>query len=238
MGKLRTPAIIEAFSPFWWQTTLVVVSLIIIIVRLPISFKALKHRYYDFAIAGVFIVNTLLENIYNYQAGFWNLQQSLPIHLCSISNIMCIIVLFNYKQWIAECVFYWGLAGGIHSLLTPEFTLGMDGYNFIGYYITHAGLILVVAYLVVHYNFRPRPKSWLWILGYTQLVAIGVGLINYTVGANYMFLCKKPDVENPFLIGEWPYYILILELVAILHFYAFYLPFYLADRKKAKAIIA
>lgn len=235
MGKLRTPAIIEAFSPFWWQTTLMAFLIILLIVRLPIFFKSLKHRYYDFSIAIVLILNTIIENVYNFQEGYLNIQQSLPVHLCSISNIMCIIVLFNYKQWIAECVFYWGLAGGIHSLLTPEFTVGMEGYNFIGYYITHGGLILVVAYLIIHYDFRPRPRSWLWILGYTQLVAIGVAIINYVTGANYMFLSKKPDVENPFLIGEWPYYIIVLEFVAFLHFYAFYLPFYFADRKKARA---
>lgn len=236
MGKLRTPAIIDAFSPFWWQTTLVAVLIIVLVVRLPIYFKSLRHRNYDLAIACILILNTIIENAYNFHEGYLNLKQSLPVHLCSITNIMCIWVLFNYKQWLAECVFYWGLAGGIHSLLTPEFTIGMDGYNFIGYYITHGGLILVVAYLIVHYDFRPRPRSWLWVLGYTQLVAIGVGIVNYATGANYMFLSKKPDVENPFLIGEWPYYIIILELVAVLHFYVFYLPFYWADKKKAKAL--
>ena len=46
-----------------------------------------------------------------------------------------------------------------------------------------------------------------------------------------MYLSAKPDVSNPFLIGEWPYYILILEVVALVHFLIFYLPF----TKKIKA---
>jgi hypothetical integral membrane protein (TIGR02206 family) len=141
-------------------------------------------------------------------------------------------LLINYKQWIAELVYYWGLAGGIQSLLTPEFTIGMGGYNFYSYFINHGGLILVVAYMIVHFEFVPRPKSWLWTLGYTQLLAIGVGIVNYFVHANYMYLSKKPQVKNPFLIGEWPYYIIILEAVALLHFFVFYLPFYWSNKKK------
>ena len=33
-------------------------------------------------------------------------------------------------------------------------------------------------------------------------------------------------IENPFLIGDWPYYIIVLEVVAVLHFWVFYLPFF------------
>ena len=232
MGKIHAQEIIESFSPFWWQCMITVTIVIVVIVRLPLHWKSIKRRNYDYLIACILIINTIAENIYNYQTGFWNLQQSLPVHLCSITNILCIILLFNYKQWIAELVFYWGLAGGIHSLLTPEFTAGMEGYNFYSYFISHGGLILVVAYIIIHYEFIPRPKSWLWTLGYTQIVVIGVWIINYLVNANYMFLSQKPIVNNPFIIGEWPYYIIILEAVALFHFVIFYLPFYLFQKRK------
>jgi uncharacterized membrane protein YwaF len=45
-----------------------------------------------------------------------------------------------------------------------------------------------------------------------------------------MFLRARPLVNNPFIIGEWPYYIFAFEIIALLHFWAFYLPF----RKKNK----
>ena len=80
-------------------------------------------------------------------------------------------------------------------------------------------------YLIVHFDFKPRAKSWLHIFGYTQILAISATLINYLVGSNYMYLSKKPDVDNPLLMGDWPYYILVLELVAIIHFWILYLPF-------------
>lgn len=133
---------------------------------------------------------------------------------------LCLII---NKGW--QSVYYWGLAGGIQSLLTPEFTVGMDGFNFTGYYISHGGLILVVLYMIVHLDFKPRSKSWLTIFGYTQIVALSAVIINYLVGSNYLFLAEKPIVKNPLLIGDWPYYIIVLEFVAIIHFWILYLPF-------------
>ena len=34
---------------------------------------------------------------------------------------------------------------------------------------------------------------------------------------------EKPIVDNPLLIGEWPYYILALQLIALLHIYIIHL---------------
>ena len=34
-----------------------------------------------------------------------------------------------------------------------------------------------------------------------------------------MFLIEKPTVNNIFLIGEWPYYVIIINLVVVGHVY-------------------
>ena len=161
MGKYHPPAFIEPFSPFWWECMFVVTVIIIIVVRLPLYFKKLQHKNYAIFLATFFCLSFIIENYYTYKSGFWNLKQNLPVHLCSISYFMCVALLLNYKQWLAECLYYWGLAGGIHSLLTPEFTVGMDGYNFYAYFIDHGGLLMVIAYMILHLNFRPRPRSWI-----------------------------------------------------------------------------
>ena len=209
-GKFHEPAFIQPFSSFWWECIIMVIVILTIIVRAPLHLKKINVKLYGHFIALFFLGNYLFENFYNYSNGYW-----------------------NFKQWLAECLYYWGLAGGIHSLLTPEFTVGMEGYNFYAYFINHAGLLLVVAFMIIHLKFRPRAKSWIWVFGYTQFVALGVGLVNYSIGANYMYLAHKPEVDNPFVIGEWPYYIIVLEVVALLHFWVFYLPF--AQKNKAIA---
>lgn len=234
MNKLQAPAILATFSPLWWKATLLTFLCIILILGLPKFIKLFQNKIYGWSIGIIMLANIIGENIYNYSQGYWNLQQNLPIQLCSISSILCVVIMFNFKQRLAECVYYWGFAGGLQSILTPEFTVGMEGYNFIGYYISHGGLILVVLYMVMHMDFIPRTKSWLHIFGYTQIIAISAVIINYVVGANYLFLAEKPIVKNPFLIGDWPYYIIILELVAMAHFWVLYQPF----AKKNKLVTA
>ena len=41
--------------------------------------------------------------------------------------------------------------------------------------------------------------------------------LNFIIDTNYMFLKAKPLVENPLLIGDWPFYIFFLELFVFLH---------------------
>ena len=50
------------------------------------------------------------------------------------------------------------------------------------------------------------------------------------INANYMYLCIKPIANNPILIGEWPWYIISIELAGLLHFFIIYLPFGLRYR--------
>ena len=82
---------------------------------------------------------------------------------------------------------------------------------------------------------KPRQGSWLKIFISSQILLPFIVFINWIFNANYMYLCTKPIVNNPFLIGEWPWYILGIELAALLHFFIVYLPFaYLYRQVKVK----
>jgi len=50
-------------------------------------------------------------------------------------------------------------------------------------------------------------------------VMLPIGLVNWLTDANYMYLCTPPEVDNPLVIGGWPWYIanvLIIGLVLML----------------------
>ena len=40
-----------------------------------------------------------------------------------------------------------------------------------------------------------------------------------------MYLCDRPIVNNPMIIGEWPWYIIGFEILGIIHILAFYAGF-------------
>ena len=39
-----------------------------------------------------------------------------------------------------------------------------------------------------------------------------------------MYLFEKPQADNPLLIGDWPYYIIFIELIALINFWLLYQP--------------
>jgi hypothetical protein len=50
-----------------------------------------------------------------------------------------------------------------------------------------------------------------------DLMATVVFPLNYVLDANYMFLMRKPIADSPFFVGPWPYYILGVEVITLLH---------------------
>jgi uncharacterized membrane protein YwaF len=65
-----------------------------------------------------------------------------------------------------------------------------------------------------------------------------VGTTNYLIGSNYMFLCERPLVDNPLIIGKWPWYIISFEVAAIVHFLLIYAPFWWINKKKVATEIS
>jgi len=49
----------------------------------------------------------------------------------------------------------------------------------------------------------------------TNLVVVVISSINYLLDSNYMFLRVRPNSVSPFLIGDWPIYIIAVQLFSI-----------------------
>ena len=177
------------------------------------------------------ISRAIFIHAYLIYLGKWNIQSSLPLQMCSISAILAGVVIFWRNQWLYEFLFFWGIPGAFHSLLTPEFTNGTEGFLFVEYFISHGGIILNALFITLYLDMKPRKGSWWRIAIWSQIPVGIIAIINWFIDANYMYLCEKPIVNNPFIVGEWPWYILILEAVGLLHFLIVYLPFGLKYKK-------
>jgi len=212
----------EPFTTLWWTCMLCVCATITLLLLLPKYFSWAKSKNYPKLLAGILLSNLIIENVYAYTTNNWSIQSNLPLHMCGLSGLMSILLLFNFNTRLAHLVYYWGLTGGFYSLLTPEFDQGDQGFFFYSYFIGHGGLILTCSYMIVHHKFKPEANSWLQIFLITQIAAITVGLFNWATGSNYMYLLTPPSVDNPLIIGSWPWYILVFEVLAIVHFYLFY----------------
>ncbi len=221
---------IPLFGQLWWQSNLITALVIIVFIYIGKKASAESAVSVAHVIGVILIARAVLIHPYQLYLGKWTVTSSLPLQMCSISSILAGLAMFSRNQLLYEFLYYWGIPGAFHSLLTPEFTLGTEGFLFVEYYISHGGIILSALYATLVLGMKPRKGSWWRIALWSQIPIAIVGLFDWAIGANYMYLCQKPMVDNPFVIGDWPWYILVMELAGLLHFIIVYIPFGLKYR--------
>ena len=214
--------VMQSFTPEWWTCITSVLGIITLLLLLPKYVDWAKHENYPRFLGLLLLLNMVSENVYSVWLGSWSVENNLPLHLCGISTFLSIAVLLRFNAAVANVLYYWGLTGGIHSLLTPEFDLGIQGFFYFAYFISHGGILFASLYSIIHQGFNPYQYSWLRVFLITQLAAIAIGSFNWAVGSNYMYLSSPPIVETPLIIGDWPLYILVFEGLALAHFFLFY----------------
>ncbi len=146
-------------------------------------------------------------------------EYSLPLDLCNLVLIACIIALFHSGRLTAEIAYFWGLGGGIQALLTPDLGQGFPSWDFVLFFWGHGATLLAIVFLLSNRNFRPRKHNVLRMMIALNIYAVIVGTINAVAGWNYGYLCRKPVMPSMLdFLGPWPWYLLSLELVAFLTF--------------------
>ncbi len=209
-------------------------------VLLPILLAWIIHRAKSekvtrailWSIGGVMMVNELFDQYYHitHLAAQEYLADYLPLHLCDISVILVIILMFTRRFGVYEIVFFWGLAGASNSVITPDLVDPFPSVNFMVYFISHSGIIIGCLLATWGLKMRPTFRSVVKAFVVANLYGIPLIGVNLLCDSNYMFLCKPPVGTTPFFFLPWPWYLLFLDLVAFLLFTLFYSPFWVRDR--------
>ena len=214
--------IIIPLTLLWWKgilSCLLVSSLVLLFFnRASSEWKLRFTKLLAYSSILVYISTTIIA----ISAKEWNTQDFLPLHLCNISYFICILVLLNKKQWMYEWALLLAMPSAFNALITPELIWGSNNWHIFEYYFTHAILILVPLYLMFTMNYKLRIFSWWKTFLRAQIVFVIVYALNLILDTNYMFLLSKPDVNNPLIIGDWPFYILFVQLIGLLHIVIIY----------------
>lgn len=227
---------IKIFGPQWWQANIPTVAVIVVLLLVGRRLSAVWRERLAMVLGVMLMVRAVAIHPYLIHLGRWSVQSSLPIHMCGLSAILSGIVLLWRNQLAYEFLYYWGIPGAFYSLMTPEFTQGTAGFLFPEYFISHGGIIASALFLTLVLGMRPRKGSWWRIALLTQPVLLVIGAANWFWDANYMYLCEKPMVNNPFVMGEWPWYLVGLEIAGLLHLLLIYSPFGFEYRRQEVAV--
>ena len=214
------PWVPEIGGQFWWNGVFFVLLFVPLMIFVG---KKLSEEYRNYMLYGMGIYQLGVKfgsQISYVLSDNYILATNLPLQLCSISGILAGVVVFYRKQILLEFLYFFGIVGFIHSILTPEFTGGTSAWNIFDYYVGHSMLFIVPIFLMMFYGFRLRKHAWWTSFIYLQFIVVIVSQVNAIIGngANYMYLAEAPIADNIFILQD-PYHILGFELAALAHFY-------------------
>ena len=209
-------------------------------VTLPLYFKnncsKITQKKVGILLGYVVMSNYLAWVVLEIAAGTFDPKVHLPFQLCRMANILIPIVMIKKNQIVYDVVYFWGLSGMLQGMFTPDINNAFPHFHFIRFWIGHNGLILTIFYATIVYKMRPSKRGIKRAFYALNLFLFITTAINLTLDSNYFWICSKPETASLLdIMGPWPWYILTGELVALLHFFIAYVPFWY-DRKRLKAL--
>jgi hypothetical integral membrane protein (TIGR02206 family) len=201
----------------WVRNNIIALISMLLVLALGRFLNKKQNTYVLYAMGLILVFSSIYSPLRSYSMGDWNTATDLPLHLCGISGLICAILPFlKRKQLLFDFVFYTGIIGGIMSMLTPQMN-SYDGSQFayLEYYVRHSIILVMPIYLLQNYGMELTKKSMMRTFITLNVLLAIIMPFNFYVGGNYMYLAEPPQVDNPLVIGQWPYYVLWFEVFMI-----------------------
>ncbi|XMB87009.1 TIGR02206 family membrane protein [Mycoplasmatota bacterium WC44] len=148
----------------------------------------------------------------------YNITHTLPLHLCSFSAIAIEIVLLTKSQKIMDYVYYISISGAFVAMFYPDLRYSYVQYRYWEFFIFHVLIVFSTFYMVFVHKLVPSKISAFKCLFVIHIISIPIIIFNTMVDGSYMMLV---NTSVPLLVkqfGEWPNYILGLELLLLVLF--------------------
>jgi hypothetical integral membrane protein (TIGR02206 family) len=159
--------------------------------------------------------------------GVWTAKSLLPFHMCTAMTYVMAYAFLTGNRRLYPLVYFLGIGGAIQAIITPDAGLyGFPHFRFFDSLLSHGGLVLGGFWVVLVEGVRPSLRDLTRIIIGLNIYALLIYFLNLALGSNYLYVNGKVEVDSAMnFMPEWPYYILVLEVLVILVFGLMYLPF-------------
>ena len=172
------------------------------------------------------LVAFVIYNIVHITRGTYTIQNDLPIHICRVLAIAAPFVYWKENKFWTGIFYFWILAGTLNAVIAADIRYDFPHWNYFVYFAMHAGLILLPLYYCIVLGHRIRKVDiWnaFWVANVFLILTMA---LNFSIGSNYMFTRHKPEVASIMdVMGPWPWYLVVLQFVALILFVLLYMPF-------------
>lgn len=204
------------------------------------SLSSTAKQYWRYALATILAINEIAYNLWFWVHGLWSIQYMLPLHLCTLFTWLSVIMLLTRSYRIFEFAYFMGIGGALQALLTPDIGVyGFPHFRAFQSFISHGGLVLAALTMIALEGYRPTWRSVGRVIIGANLLMASVGVVNWLLDSNYLFLARKPYTPSLLdYLGPWPIYILWMEVIGIATILLLYLPFAIADLRQRSPMMA
>lgn len=209
---------IEVFSTVWWWgwAYFGAYSLFLMLMaRANDNLRLWTERILGYSLMALY----LGVHLHQVASGVWSPSTSLPGHLCSISFLLAVIYLTTGSTKVLLPLTFWGITGGAHALITPASPLGDHPLYIAEFWVQHTTIVLVPLYALRSGAWLVPARAWIKAFWGNQLLLVPIFILNRVAGANYQFLLSPPAVNNPLLIGPWPWYLVGIDGLMLGHYW-------------------
>jgi hypothetical integral membrane protein (TIGR02206 family) len=220
---------------------------LVIILLINLSFFTLwkrtserARRTFRYGLAALLILDEIAWHFWNFSTGNWSLRTMLPLHLCSILVFLSAYMLVKRSYAIYEFAYLLGIAGALQALLTPDAGIyGFPHFRAFQVLVSHGAIVSAAVYMTLVEGFRPTPTSLKRVFIGSNLYLLFVGLVNWAIGSNYLFIAHKPETASLLdVLPAWPWYIFYIEGLGLAFMLLLYLPFWVKDMSGKRQVMA
>jgi len=215
---------------------------IAVIVLINLAFIPLRRttgegwrRPFRYTLAAILLIDEAAWHWWHWWLGVWDVQTLLPLHLCSVLVFVSAVMLVNKNYTLYEFVYFMGLSGATQAILTPDAgPYGFPHFRFFQVFVSHGSIVIAAIYMTLIEGYRPTWQSVKRVFIGMNIYMALVGLVNWALGSNYMFIAHKPYTPSLLdYLGPWPWYLIWLEVIGLALMLLLYWPFALKDKKTA-----
>jgi len=175
---------------------------------------------------GVFLFWEIEWQAWYIIVGEWSLDHMLPLHMCSVMTYVSMYGLLTRAKWTFPLMYFFGIAGAIQAIITPDAIYAFPHFRFMNTMFTHSLLVISGLWVFFVEGYRPTLKDLRNCFIMVHIYAVPVYFINLAIGSRYMYLGKKPATASLLdVFPEWPWYFFILQALLLLIMVGMYLPF-------------
>jgi hypothetical integral membrane protein (TIGR02206 family) len=184
-----------------------------------------------YSLAGLLLADWFAYEYWRYTEGQFTPMDALPMQLCDWALIAVVIALITCRRGVYEAAYFWGLAGTLQAVFTPNLPEGFPDPHFFDFFISHSGIVISVLVLTLVERLRPHPASIVRALIWSEVYFVAAVLVNYLTGADYGFLSAPPQAASLLsdLSKNHAMYLVELHVLEVIFYLVLYAPFFFID---------